>query len=113
MQAGIERAGGSAAMVEVDGTQPNDGTEGLAPIEMRKLEREVWIALEGEALGARRWFVLVNHQGACKTHAVVAQMPALGVVERRPGERSSADHQKISTPIDEPLNVRPCCLWKR
>ena len=94
-------------MIEVDGAQPNHGAERLLPLECGQLQWQLRIWQKVQAIGARRFLILVDHQRPDESHTVIAEMPALRVFIGSTGERSPSENQQIAACIQEMLDGGP------
>ena len=99
IEASGDGAGRSASMIEIDCAQANHRAERVFPGEAWNLERQVRICLKLQTFRPRRGLVLIDHERSRESHAVVAQMPPVGVTIGRAGEGPSSDHQKISAAL--------------
>ncbi len=75
VEARINRAGGSPAMVEVDGAEANHRAEGTFPDKSGQLQRQIGVRPKLQPFRTGSLLVLVNHERAGEAHAVVAQTP--------------------------------------
>src|SRR5262245_30599064 len=96
VEASVNRACGAAALVKIDGTEANDGTESTLPRKTRQLRHDVFIGLKFQAIGAGRLLVLIDLQRAGEAHAVIAQPPTVAVAMGSSRKRPSTQHQQIS-----------------
>ena len=103
----IERTGGTTAIVEVVGAETNDGAEGLFPGEMREIDRDIGIRGEHGASGTGRGLILIDLEGTREARAVIAEMPAGGVVIGGAGEGTAAEDEEIAAVVEEIGNCRP------
>ena len=80
IQTHIERTGRATAIIEVAGTEADDGAIGLLPGELGKIEGKIRIRSELRAGRAGSGLVLVDEEQAREAHGIVAEMPTGGVV---------------------------------
>ena len=81
IEAHVERSGRAAAIVNIIGAEPDDGTESPLPGKMRQGERNFGI---GDKL------ILIDKLGTDETLRVVAQVPDSGVMVGGAGEGAPA-----------------------
>ncbi len=75
-----------------------------------KLQCQLRIGLKLEALGAGSFLILIDHERAGETDAVVAKSPFAVVTVSGAREWLSAEHEQITAAIEELLNLRPSLL---
>jgi hypothetical protein len=112
VEAGVERAGGASAVVEIDGAEANDGAEGVLPGECGKLQGDLGIGLELQAVGAGSVLVLIDHERADAAHAVVAKMPSAAVAIGGASEGHAAEDQQIASAVEKLFDGGPGVFGK-
>ena len=99
-------------VVKIDCAESDHWTEGALPGERGQLQWQLGIGLELQSAGAGSFLILIDHQRADESDAVVAKMPAAGVAVSSESERHAAEHQKIASAVEELLNRGPCFFRK-
>lgn len=97
----VQSARGAAAIVNIAGAETNDGTEGLFPGEMRKVDGNIWIGGEDGTSGAGSGLVLIDLERAGEARAVLAEMPAGGITVGGTSERAATEHQEIAAAMEK------------
>ncbi len=111
VEAGVDGAGGTAAVVEVDGAQADHRAEGALIREGGNLERDLGIRLELESVGARSFLKLIDHQLADEADAVVTKAPVARAIGST-GKGHFAEDEKIASAIEVLFDRRPSVFWK-
>src|ERR1039457_4794605 len=103
----VGRRGAPSRMRGVARAQANYRTESARPCKTGHLRSDVGIRLKLQSIRARSGLVLVDHEGASEAHAVIAQLPAGGIMIRGTRERSAAEHQQVPSLLNEREDVGP------
>jgi len=111
IEANVERAGGAATRVEVGGAETDDGTESLLPGEMREFDGDFGIGGEHRTCRTGRGLVLVDLEEGRKAAAVIAQVPAGGIMIGGAGERPAAEDEQVAAVMEEIRDSGPGGLW--
>src|SRR5260370_33047379 len=77
---------------------------------MGELQRYSGISLKFQLFRARGHLILINHEWACESYAVVSKLPARGIAIGRSRKRPPAQHKKVSTAMEKSVNLWPSFL---
>src|SRR5260370_4500237 len=97
-------AGCASPFIKVHLAEANHKAERSRPGEPGKLRDDIGIGLEFQPFGTGSDLILVNHERARESHAVIPKLPAACFAICRSCKGPPPKHQQVATATEKPIN---------